>query len=273
MSVTITLTAADGTIKQIALADPVVNVPASGEPDASMTGAKGALTNYTGPFTVSAADTVIQNKIINQLIRVTANNVTFKNCRITGSGWGIDADGAANLVVSHCTITGSGNSCVLTGRNSKIEYCDLSGFDNGLMVQDGSSLIQFNYIHDLHPGSVGEAHVDGIQISGPCDGVTIKANSVRSWDTSCVFMKCDWGGDIKNVVVDGNWLRNQSGKKTASTCYAYSNKGYIYSITFSNNMMEKGQWYYLAYNLPRDPGQVTWTNNKDIITGAVIPKP
>jgi hypothetical protein len=274
MSLQVTVRASNGATKLYTVPDPVVL--ATAEPNATTTGAKGTLTTYTGSYTISGSNVLIKDKILNKSIRVTGLNVTFENCRWTASsGWGIDADGASGLKVRNCTIVGSGNSCILTGINFLIEYCDLSGYDNGVMVQD-SGTIQFCYIHDLHPGSVGEAHVDGLQMGGGQNGVLIKGNSIRSWDTSCIIMKCDWGSGapIRNVTIDGNWLRNQPGRSSiAATIYAYSNQASLSNIVVTNNKIEPGYTGSLAYDTTAARNAVTWTNNTHVTTGAVIPKP
>lgn len=248
---------------------------ATAEPNATTTGAKGTLTTYTGSYTISGSNVVIQDKILNNLLRVTGTNITIKNCRWTASsGWGVDCEGSTGVKIQNCTIVGSGNSCVLTGDNTLVEYCDLSGYDNGIMLSGVSATLQYNYIHNLHPGSVGTAHVDGIQMGGGQNGVLIKGNSIRSWDTSCIIMKCDWDASspIRNVTVDGNWLRNETGKQTAATIYAYSNKAYVQNIVISNNVIEPGYAGALAYDTSAAQNAVTWTNNKTL-TGVVIPKP
>ena len=80
-----------------------------GMPDATTTGvpAGTTLTAYTGPMTITTPGTVIEGKIINGTLRVTAANVTIKNCVIQNYGfWGIDAEGAANITVQNCDFTG-----------------------------------------------------------------------------------------------------------------------------------------------------------------------
>jgi hypothetical protein len=276
MPLTLTIRAASGATKQVFLPTPVVAAP-SAEPNATTTGTKGTLTTYSGSYTISGDNVLIKDKILNKLLRVTGRDVTIENCRWTASsGWGIDAEGSINLKVRNSTIVGSGNSCILTGENTLVEYCDLSGYDNGIMLSGATATLQYNYIHDLHPGAVGEAHVDGIQMGGGQNGVLIKGNSIRSWDTSCIIMKCDWGSGspIRNITIDGNWLRNQPGKSSiAATIYAYSNQAYVENIVISNNFLEPGYTGALAYDTTAARNAVTWTNNKHITTGAVVPKP
>lgn len=250
--------------------------PTTTEPNATTTGSKGTLTAYSGSYTISGDDVVIKDKTLNKLLRVTGKNVTVENCRIQGaSGWGIDGEGSTNLKVRNCTITGTGNSCILTGDNTLVENCDLSGFDNGIMLSGATATILSNYIHYLHPGAVGEAHVDGIQMGGGQTKVLIKGNSIRSWDTSCIIMKCDWDSksSISNVTIDGNWLRNESGKQTAATIYAYSNKASVSNIVITNNKIEPGYTGALATDTSAARNAVTWTNNTHVSTGKAIPKP
>lgn len=276
MTVQLTITSSNGATKGITLPDPVIVGSPSSEPNATTTGAKGTLTTYTGSYTLSGTGTVIENKIFNKLLRIIGSNYTIKNCRWTASsGWGADCEGSTNVKIQNCTIVGSGNSCVLTGNNTLVEYCDLSGYDNGIMLSGSTATLQYNYIHDLHPGAVGEAHVDGIQMGGGQDGVLIKGNSIRSWDTSCIIMKCDWGAGspIRNVTVDGNWFRNQLGRsQTAATIYVYSNQASVSNIAITNNIMESGYTGYLATDTAAARNAVTWTNNKTF-AGVTIPKP
>ena len=190
----------------------------------------------------------------------------IKNCSFTSfSGWGIDAEGSSGLWVDHCTMVGDGgNSCIRTGANWKVTNCNLSKMDNGIMVQGGIGLAEGNYIHSL--GTTADAHVDGIQWAGSQNGVIIRGNWIEAWDTSCVFIKCDWG-PITNVVVEGNTLKNTYGRKTAATVYSYSvGTKLATDIHFRNNRMEKGNWFYLA----TDNSTPEFTGNVDFVTGAPI---
>ena len=229
-------------------------------------GCSGTLSAYTGPKTITTAGTLIENKSIAGTVIVRANNVGFKNCKFAGfSGWGIDAENSSRLWVDHCTMIGDGgNSCILTGGDWKVTNSDLTGMDNGIMCQEGTGLAKGNYLHGL--GGSADAHVDGIQLAGGQNGVIIRGNWIEAWDTSCVFIKCDWG-PIKNVVVENNTLKNTSGKKTAATVYSYSvGTKLATDIHFRNNRMEKGNWFYLA----TDNSTPEFTGNVDFVTGAAI---
>lgn len=241
----------------------------TGEPTAATTGAKGTLTAYTGPMTISVAGTVIDSKTITGMLLVRAANVTVKNCRINGNDyWGIDAEGSSGLTVTDCTFAGanSGNSAILSGTNCKlIARCDIRGWENGITLQDGSAQVIGNYIHDLLAGPDG--HYDGISVQGGQKGVLIKGNTVYSYDTSCVFIKADFG-PIDDVTVDGNWLLNQAGKQTAAPVYAYGMPSKpATNIKITNNVLEKG--WNGDYLLTQDCTPV-FTGNTDAKTGAKV---
>ena len=86
--------------------------PVSGFPDATNTGAdQSSLTTYNGPMTITTDGAVIENQVIDGTLRVEASNVVIKNCVITyHDWWGMDAEGAKNITVENCTITGPGTS-------------------------------------------------------------------------------------------------------------------------------------------------------------------
>jgi hypothetical protein len=226
-------------------------------------GSSGALTNYTGSLNISTGGTVIENKTINGSLRISAQNVTVRNCKITGfSNWGIDADGSTGTIIDHCTMVGqSGNSCILTGANGTVTNCDLSRMDNGIMIQSGTCLVEGNYIHDLNVGG----HVDGIQTGGPVSGVTIRGNWVESFDTSCIFLSNEFGL-TQNVTITGNTLKNKGPtdpNRTSSTIYPNGP-----GIKITNNRMERGKYGYLDY----ERSDLVFTGNVDFVTGAPITK-
>jgi hypothetical protein len=246
-------------------------------PGAGVTGL--SRTAYTGSNPVTVNGTTITRRNFTGTLYVRANNVTVSDCHFnldtSSFAWGIDADDTpvfSGLVVDHCTFIGSGsgsaNSCVLTGENWTVTNCSMSGnYDNGIMVQGGTGLCTGNTIRGLHPGSIGSAHVDGIQIAGSCDGVHIAGNWVESWDTSCIIIKADFG-DINDVTVTGNTLINTPGKQTAFCMYTVPvGANSVSDITITNNRMEEGFGGYLA-----DSGAtgLTTSGNVDYVTGASI---
>ena len=125
-----------------------------GMPDATTTGvpAGTTLTAYTGPMTITTPGTVIEGKIINGTLRVTAADVTIKNCVVQNYGWwGIDAEGAANITVQNCDFTASSSmdtNAAILGSGTFIGN-DISNSENGIVLTGGASVVRDNYIHDL----------------------------------------------------------------------------------------------------------------------------
>ena len=219
----------------------------SGFPTASTTGvpAGTALTAYTGPMTITQNNVVIEGKIINGSLRVTGDNVVFKNCKITYDGWwGIDGEGAANITVQNCDIIGPGyggdSNAGILGSGNFIGN-DISKSENGIVLLDGASIVRGNYIHDLQDGT-GDPHYDGISVQGGQNGVLIEGNTVIGRDTSDIFIKNDFG-PINNVTVNHNYL--SSGPVYNIYVDGRANGGPITNIKITNNYLEKGYYGYI----------------------------
>jgi len=236
-----------------------------GMPDATTAGVQSgvALTPYTGPMTVTANGVVIENAIINGTLRVTGDNVIIRNCLVQNYGaWGVDGEGAANIRIEHCDFIGTAgatNAAILG--SGTFTGNDIRNSDNGIVLQGGASTVRDNYIHDLRGGS--EAHIDGISVQGGQNGVVIEHNTVESWDTSCVFIKNDFG-PINNITVRNNLLYGDADRgDPAATIYVYGPNTTNVSIT--GNYVEKGNWFYYATNNanPTISGNIEWNNKID----------
>lgn len=239
-------------------------------PNDSNTGCTGTLQSST-QTQFTTADQVVENKSFRaDCIYIKARGITFRNCKIECTGyWGIDTEGGDDFTAERCTIIGpapqSANSAIWLGPGGTIRQCNISKFENGIVCGDGKQTIEDNYIHDL--GGAAEAHVDGISVQGGQDGTVIRHNHVEAYDTSCVFLKCDFG-PVKNTTIENNRLINAPGKKTAATVYSVSGNaggGPPTGTKFLNNVMEKGNWYYWSLE-----GTVTRTGNTDYHTGQNI---
>lgn len=250
------------------------SISSSAFPDASNTGvpAGTTLTN-SGGIVVSTAGAVIQNlKIVGGQIRVTAPNVTIKNCYVDVAGkfyHCVDASSTSGLLLEDCTLLNSVPG--LNGQNlqcsgSKVLRCNMSGMTH-CIASDGGNLYQDNYMHGLNGPTDG--HYECIYIGGGGAGDTIKHNTMVSFDTAVVFMKTDYGA-VNNCIVDSNQMLQQtpipvSGlHSTSYTIYLLSANGSGNQIT--NNVMQKG---FYGYTSITDPN-VVWKNNTDFVTGAQI---
>ena len=162
-----------------------------GMPNATNTGvpAGTSLTAYTGPMTITTPGTVIDGKIINGTLIIEAANVTIKNSVVQNFGfWGIDASAAAavgNVTVQNCTLTGSSSmdhDSAIVGSGTFIGN-NISNTENGILLQDGASVVRDNYIHDLND-NFGDPHYDGIALQGGQNHVLIEHNTIIGRDTS-----------------------------------------------------------------------------------------
>lgn len=213
----------------------------TGFPDATNTGFKGTLTPYSGPYTITVAGTVIENKTITKSIRVTAANVVIKNCAINFSDyWGIDGDGAPNLTVQDCTIVGPGGS--FTGKSAVLGVGhflrnNISKVENGLVLQGGACEVRGNYIHDLQT-SGADPHYDGIEAYGLHKGLVIANNTIAARDTSCIFVANLWGA-IDDVLIDHNLL---TGADMPCRTEGWKSNAPVTRVRWTNNVIQKGYW-------------------------------
>jgi hypothetical protein len=239
-------------------------------PNASNTGYSGALTAYSGPNPITVDGTVVQDKHITASIEVVADDVQFLNCWIDYTdAFGVQGSGATGLLIEDCTFTAhGGNAPILSGVSATIRRCNLSGAENGIVLQDGAHLVELNYLHDLD-NSDPLGHPDGISVQGGQNGTVIQDNHIEACGTSAVFLKCDFGSII-NTTIYHNRLKNMG--VVDNDMYRFA----VYSITgphgtptgtiISNNIIQQG--FFGGYWAT--DGSVTITGNIDYDTGNPI---
>jgi len=193
---------------------------------------------------ITQAGAVISGLNITGSVYIKADNVTLLNCKITSGGWaGVSIDsGVTGAVVKNCTIDGTGKAPDGTGNQGIMGSGTFVGnnifnVENGI-VPGSNSVIQGNYIHDLHAG--GSPHYDGIQIDGGLSNIQITGNSIiNQWGwTSAVMIDNDFGA-VSNVTVTNNLLYGG-----AYTVYSDSNGGSapITGVSFTNNHIGGAQY-------------------------------
>ena len=183
-------------------------IPA-GFPTAATTGVPTGttLTAYTGPMTITTNGTVIDGKIISGTLLIKAANVTIQNCKIVNDGfWGVDASfsqAIGTFTIQDCDIIGPGLSgpsdSGVVGSGNFFRN-DISQFQNGILLQEGASVVRGNYIHDLSAPADPDPHLDGMGVQGGQDGVLIEDNTIIARDTSDIIIKDDFG-PINNVTI------------------------------------------------------------------------
>ena len=251
---------------------------ASTFPNAATTGVQDGivLTPYTGPVTVTTPGTLIENKLIDGGIEITAANCIIRNCRIINSSiHGISADTATNITIDHCDIVGPGSSTVSTGilAGGTITNNDVSGYALGMSLT-AAGTVKDNYVHDLHKDGV-DVHYDGIAIFGG-GAALIEHNTfwvptqAGGGATACIFLK-NFFGQVDGLTIRNNLCRGEpaytfqlDGQTAGST---------ISNVSIVNNVMETGIFGYFSVDVPPAATNITGSGNVDYLTGAVVPFP
>ncbi len=262
--------------------------PSYDYPDETNSGCSGSLTNYTGPMWISENNTVIENKRINGDLGVGAKSVKLKNCEVNPKGpWGIDGGYADGMILENVTVNGpsTGDSAVYLGDNGQAIGCKFSKYVNGLIFGGGTGLLEDCLIYNLRGPADG--HFDGAvprggglslqengeQVDGiPQDGVIIRHNTIISRDTSCIFMKPDFG-PISNVTIEDNQLLQDPNvdDPTSYTIYSVTDPSMppINGVKILNNKIQKGRYGYADIS----NNEIEWSGNVDYDTGQPIPQP
>jgi len=245
--------------------------------DATNTGYTGTLSPYTGSLTITTPGTLLENLRINGQLNIRAHNCIVRNCEVLSSDYyGIEAQGTGGqgdgLLVENTRVAGGGSgSTILCDSGLVVRGCDLSVADNGIFP--GSNfLIEHSYIHNLHPGSIGEAHVDGIQIGGGAHG-KILGTTIYGWDTGCVTIIPDYG-PVDDIEIGNCWLLNDPRQTTSVPIYAILRNGNpCTNINIHDNFMQPGSAGLYLDSTGTPGSQIAWVNNRNYDTNAVIPDP
>jgi hypothetical protein len=155
-------------------------------PNASCTGTTGTLTTYSGSLTFSTPGQVIQNVIINTSsgVTVTANNVTFRNCKIIYTGTAtinalVEANAPTGTVFDHCEFDGKqlAKDDIHGGDNFTVTGCNIHDTGNG--VEAGSSFtVKESYIWNIvSPAGYGW-HADGVQAWDGASNMLVDHNTI-----------------------------------------------------------------------------------------------
>jgi hypothetical protein len=179
------------------------------KPNASNTGTSGSLTASSG-FTITTDNAVIEDLDISGTVKVQANNVTIRNCRIsTGGYYGIQCTfGYTGLLIEDCEIEGM-QSAGIYGSNftARRVHIHNSGAD---AIKPGSNfVIESCYLTDL--GYITTSHADGVQMVSGGDGVIRWNNFDMPHDepgyknSQCIIIQTN-NGLIDDVVIHENWI-------------------------------------------------------------------
>lgn len=260
------------------------NPPAGVFPNASNTGVPAGtqLTAYTGPCTITAANTVIDSKTVNCDLNIRAAGVVIRNSKINGS---VATD--ENSTGYSFTITDShvdAGDRIVTGVGA-VNFTAIR-----VHVQGGNRSmhcwhdceIRDSYVHGQMTDETGVAHESGIRMGR---NVTLRHNTIICDapdvppDAGCSAALTGYGdfAPVENNLVENNYFPGTTGGFCA---YGGSSQGKPYSdatnnIRFIGNVFGRGSsgrcgWYGAITSFDTsEPGNV-WSNNT-WTDGTVLP--
>jgi hypothetical protein len=215
-------------------------------PDATCTGVPAGvvLSAYTGPTTITTANTIIDSKNITSCIDVNAPGVIIRKSRISCKGAPVGSfDGA--YTGTALQIQDSEVDCQNTGgtaigdTNYVAIRLNIHGCENGFDI-DQLVTIQDSYIHDMYNSAA--AHTDGIQFAGGHYRI-VNGQYVKSGNN---FVEDPNARDI-NILHNTIYSRGVDGSDGTSAII--SNHGSDTNVLIQDNLMAGG-----AYTLYCDQG-------------------
>jgi hypothetical protein len=250
-----------------------------------------SLSSYTGPCTITAANTVIDAKTISCDLDVRAANVTIKRSRITGIVL-VDTDAAGSsawsLTLADSTVSvGLRQIAAVSYGNMTVLRSDISG--GVTSVQCGEHAInctvQDSYLHGQLIPADANWHLGGFLSNGGhnirlrhntiiCDA---PANNIGEGCSGDLNLFGDFA-QIADVVADSNFLGASVGMAMCLNGGDSSSKAYPHAtgVVVTNNIFARGtngkcgDYGPVAGFNVSGPGNV-WSNNNWDKGGAVAP--
>jgi Fibronectin type III domain len=264
--------------KSTAITVKMLPQPVQGWPDETNTGvpAGTTLTNYTGPCTITAANTIIDAKIVNCSLRIQANGVQIKRSKVRGSIENDENENPAKtFTVTDTEIDANGEETALGGANFTATRVHVyNARRSGYCWKNVT--IEDSYFHGNYTDTTGHAHQSGLRMSADC---TFRHNTI-SCDAPDVPPDggCSAGltgyGDFavvaRNTIENNLFLRTNTGGYCA---YGGDTNGKPYpnanNIKFIGNVWQRkangtkmcGVWGPITSFNSNGSGNV-WTNNK-----------
>ena len=248
--------ATDAGTAPVADAGPIVHGKDIG---ASNTGvpAGTTLTPVSGSVVLSTPGQIWEGKELTGTIKVTADNVTIRNCKIHSTGYfGISNQGK-NLLVERCEVTGdAGQYTGIVADDATVRRCDIHHFENPLVVSS-NAIVEENYIHDLDYHDPA-AHPDGIEwASGGSSSVIRRNRIVIGAHTACVNLTPYSGGAANNNTVEDNFFAGG----TYSLYIRGDGGGTVNGVAVRGNVWAKGSYAYGPASIVA-VSNLTWENNR-----------
>ncbi len=243
-----------------------------GFPGASNTGVPSGttLSNYSGPCTITVANTVIDAKTVNCSLSINASGVQISRSKVNGSV--ATYNGSFTMTDSEVNAGGSGSATGVGDSNFTVLRSEIYGGNRGGYC-DHNCLIQDSWIHGQIVPSGSGSHSSGLRASQDtvyrhntiaCDA---QDNSNGGGCSAAVTMYGDYA-PVQRVTIESNLIKAGSGGYCS---YGGSSGGKPYSsgagnITYRNNVFERGSngkcgvWGAITAFDPSRPGNV-WTGN------------
>lgn len=259
-------------------------------PDATNTGTTGNLTNSTIAST-SDSGQLIQNLHILNSFQVNHNNVTLRNCKISGTTWyTLLCNFHTGLIIEDCEIDGrgrQGNSGqgIVAVAGSTVRRCNVWNAGDGI-IPGNNTTVEDCWIHDLYALPQFEPHVDTFQCQGEQRNLTIRNNSMTcghiidaGWQNAGIYFT-GVNGVIENILVEHNKIDQD---QAFFAVYAVKNSGggaypqwNVSGIRFRDNFFVPGR-HGVGNIYPTPSGFETrileWTNNRNFQSNAAIRLP
>ncbi|MFY1832042.1 DUF4082 domain-containing protein [Myxococcus fulvus] len=260
------------------------NPPSGGFPNASTTGVPAGtqLTPYTGPCTITVANTVIDAKTVNCDLNIRAAGVIIRNSKINGSvATDENSTGFSFTLTDSHVDAGDRYATGVGAVNFTAIRVHVEGGNRSMHCWHDCE-IRDSYVHGQMTDETGMAHESGIRMGR---NVTLRHNTIICDapdvppDAGCSAALTGYGdfAPVENNLVENNYFPGTTGGYCA---YGGSSRGKPYSdatnnIRFIGNVFGRGQsgrcgWYGAITSFDTsEPGNV-WSNNtwED---GAVLP--
>jgi hypothetical protein len=208
------------------------------------------LTTYTGPCTITAANTVIDAKTVNCDLSIRAAGVKISRSKINGTvNSGDSVSSGYSFTLSDSNVDASPNSArQVTGVGSvnfTVLRSEVVGGNRSILCINCT--VQDSWVHGQDTDSGGTWHESGIRMdqNGVIRHNTIACDAPTVGDAGCSAPLTGYG-DFQPVI--NNLIDNNLFKATPSggfCAYGGSSQGKAYSndahdIRFTNNVFEHG---------------------------------
>lgn len=170
-----------------------------GYPGPNNTGVPGGvtLTDYTGPCTITKANTVIDKKSVNCRLDINAKNVVIKRSRVNSQ---VDADDGATVRIEDSEVNGGRAQVAAVGfANVTILRSNIHGGHTSVACY-ANCLVQDSWLHGQYLASGADWHLNGLLSNGGSN-VKLIHNTV-----SCDAQENSAGGGCTgNIAIFGDF--------------------------------------------------------------------